>query len=98
SCALVNPQFGPRLRLATLLTDAPLKPDVSMKNKCRNCTKCVDACPVHAITDAPVDIREPRNCRLDFNKCNIYLKAQREKLGAWIFGCCIVACPWENKK
>ena len=94
SCALINPEVGPRLRLATLLTDAPLAPDAPIKNRCGNCTACVDACPAGAIFDRPVDFTEPRDLRLDFDKCDRYLKYRRDELGAWVCGCCIAACPW----
>ena len=46
SLLLVNPEYGPRIRLATILTDAPLEPDSPMDNRCGDCTRCADACPV----------------------------------------------------
>ena len=38
SLLVVNPEFGPRLRLVTVLTDAPLAPDEPLTNRCGACT------------------------------------------------------------
>jgi len=46
---LINPEYGPRIRLVTLLTEAPLKIDGPIENRCGKCTLCHDACPVDAI-------------------------------------------------
>ena len=51
SCLLVTPEHGPRVRWASILTDAPLlatgKP---LADRCTDCTDCVDICPVKAFT------------------------------------------------
>ncbi|MBW2340498.1 MAG: hypothetical protein JRF50_09160 [Deltaproteobacteria bacterium] len=52
SLLLVNPDYGPRTRLATILTDAPLNPHGPIENRCGDCTKCKDACPPGAIKGA----------------------------------------------
>lgn len=94
SCSLVNPNVGPRLRLATLLTDAPIEPDAPVKNRCGKCTKCVDICPVGAITGHPYVEGESRDLRLDFHKCDEYLLANKKILGEQVCGLCIAVCPW----
>ena len=48
---LLTPEFGPRQRLALLITDAPLKADPLFDGKiCDKCMKCVKECPVNAIS------------------------------------------------
>ena len=50
SSLLVTRQFGPRLRLACLLTDAEIAPSKPLAdNPCDGCGKCVDACPAGAV-------------------------------------------------
>ncbi|RJP66788.1 MAG: epoxyqueuosine reductase [Candidatus Abyssobacteria bacterium SURF_17] len=55
---LINPQFGARLRLGGLVTDAKLAPDpILSESLCDNCMECVKACPVSAIgEDGKVDV------------------------------------------
>ncbi len=49
---LISPQFGARLRLGGLVTDAMIAPDEPLaESPCDNCMECVRACPVSAISD-----------------------------------------------
>ena len=49
-CALlITPQFGPAVRLNSILTDAPLPPAVPIvESECSDCQVCVEICPGHA--------------------------------------------------
>lgn len=40
---LITPEYGSRIRLVTVLTDAPLNIDWPVENRCANCTLCRDA-------------------------------------------------------
>jgi reductive dehalogenase len=62
---LITPEFGPRVRLAKVLTDIPLVPDRPIEfgvwNFCMQCEKCADKCPSNSIaygkpTDKPNNI------------------------------------------
>ena len=47
---LITPHYGPRVRLACLLTDAKIEPSSKTKtNYCVNCDACIRACPSKAL-------------------------------------------------
>ena len=98
NCLLVTPQYGPRLRLATVLTDAPLAIGESIDNNCGICTRCVDICPSKALTGATFSPDEPRNKRVKVVKCDIYTSKRMEKFGNANCGLCVHICPWGAKK
>ena len=48
---LLTPQFGPRVRLAGVVTSALIDPDETLSEYlCDSCEACIDACPVDAIS------------------------------------------------
>ncbi len=55
---LIHPEYGARLRLGGLVTDAELAPDPLLsQSPCDGCMECVRACPVSAIKeDGSVDV------------------------------------------
>lgn len=47
---LISPEYGPRLRLGAIFTDAELSPDSpSGGYPCTSCTRCWSACPTRAL-------------------------------------------------
>lgn len=53
---IVNPVFGPWIRIAAVLTDAELIPDKPFEQDlCRDCEECIKACPAGALTPYKVD-------------------------------------------
>jgi epoxyqueuosine reductase QueG len=48
---VISPQFGPRIRLVSIITQAPLIADPMYHGRqpCQNCRVCVEACPAKAI-------------------------------------------------
>lgn len=49
---LITPEFGPRVRLACLLTDAPINETPRMKKDyCTQCNACIRVCPAQAIQE-----------------------------------------------
>jgi len=47
---LITPSFGPRVRLACLLTEASLEPSpIANREYCTSCDACIRVCPVQAI-------------------------------------------------
>jgi epoxyqueuosine reductase QueG len=98
---LITPKYGPRVRLVTVLTDAPLALDTPIKNRCGPCMFCRDACPVKAIKGKTTQGHyENRNEALFFSRCAEKLTkefAQRPDIGAPICGICIKVCPFGRK-
>jgi len=101
SLLLVTPRYGPRIRLVTVLTNAPLKIDGPIKNRCGKCTLCEEACPVGAIKGVGTQGHYARRSEaLYFSRCMEKLVGEFSKLphvGAPICGICIKACPFGQK-
>lgn len=101
SLLLVTPEYGPRVRLATVLTDAPLEADSPVPNRCGGCTSCRDACPVGAIKGEGTDDHyKTRNEALYFERCVEKLTtefAPMQDIGHPICGICIKVCPFGMK-
>ena len=97
---LITPQVGSRIRLVTILTNAPLKIDKPLENRCGKCTACKDACPVGAIKGVITEDRyQNRNEALYFDRCVSKLTKEFAKLpniDAPICGICIKACPYSK--
>ncbi|GAW93701.1 4Fe-4S double cluster binding domain-containing protein [Calderihabitans maritimus] len=94
SGSLVNPQVGPRLRLVTVLTDAPLPADQPIEAKCGECRACVEACPVEAIKGVVFNPGDPLEARLAVKLCDEYQSKVRVSFGKRVCGRCLAACPW----
>jgi epoxyqueuosine reductase QueG len=101
SLLIISPKFGPRIRLATVLTDMPLIADKPLKNRCRKCTKCTEACPASAIKNVNTETHyKSRQEAVDLDKCYRRLcqfKADPE-IGATICGVCIKVCPFGKRQ
>jgi epoxyqueuosine reductase QueG len=95
SCLLITPSYGPRVRFATILTDAPLKAGSPIGEKCNDCRKCMDICPVKAFSGASFNPSEPREVRFNALLCRSYRKKREEKLGeGFLCGLCVYICPY----
>lgn len=98
---LITPQYGSRVRLVTILTQAPLTADSPIKNRCGTCTMCRDACPVSAVKGVGTDGHyKNRNEALYFSRCAEKLTQEFANLpgvGASICGICIKVCPFGRK-
>ncbi len=59
---IIHPEFGPWMRLRSILTDAELVPtEPFTEDLCGDCEECVKACPVGALSPYEVD---PHKCFL----------------------------------
>lgn len=102
SVVTVSPEFGPRMRLVTVLTDAPLPVDGPVRNRCGGCTACTDACPVQAIKNVNTTWHyASRDEALHFERCRHKLMEEfkpRPGISASVCGVCLVACPWGRRR
>ena len=98
----ISEKFGPRLRLATILTDYPLdcSAEPIIESRCGSCQICVQKCPAQAangkLWNIDVDRDEfynPFKCR---EKC-LELSWKKMKKHTSICGICIAVCPRGNK-
>jgi epoxyqueuosine reductase len=82
--------------LAELILDLEMHPTLAVKDLCKTCNLCVEACPTDAL-NTPY--------QLDAKKCISYLTIELKneiplefqgKMADWIFGCdiCQDVCPW----
>ena len=97
----LHKDFGPRVRLGTILTDAPIEEltktvvhVLPSNEKCKTCTACVNACPAKAINDACFDSKNPDRKLVDAEKCSKYMKNNFQKIGRGsVCGVCMKVCP-----
>ena len=96
NCLLITPDMGPRVRWATVLTDAPLAPTGrSMDERCGDCRACADICPIKAFTGQPFRPEEPRAARFNAARCDRYFaKMRKNNAETAVCGLCLAACPY----
>jgi len=98
SLLLVNRDCGPRVRLATVLTDLPLEPDKPVKNLCARCSECADACPAQAIKNVNTKYHyADRDEALEFDKCVARVTENASTIPFVehpLCGVCIKVCPF----
>ena len=95
SCLLITPSVGPRVRWATVLTDAPItETSEPMAERCGDCMECVDICPMQAFTGEPFRENDPREVRYNAGKCSRYFEKMKEKDSELaVCGLCLYVCP-----
>jgi epoxyqueuosine reductase len=94
----ISKEFGPRLRLVSILLKTPLVPSSIPvdKSHCGNCRICVDICPAKAANGKLWNKTIDREEFFDAFKCrNQCTEFGRKRLGmdARICGICVAACP-----
>jgi ferredoxin len=86
NCLLLTRAFGPRVRLVTVLTDAPLAVSAPIDRRCGRCRVCVDACPVSAFSGTEFAPEQGREVRFDAFKCSEFRRQHA-------CGRCVAVCP-----
>jgi epoxyqueuosine reductase QueG len=99
----ISREFGPRLRLVSILLKSPVKSKSRPINisKCGKCNICVGICPAKAANGKLWDITVEREEFFDPFKCRRQCaEFGRTRLGmdARICGICVAACPVGQKK
>lgn len=94
---LVSSRFGTRIRLASILTTAPVIPAQPIdESRCGGCSACVDACPAHAANGQQWNVGRSRDEFFDAFACHRYCRRiSDENLGEAISLCgmCVRICP-----
>nr|BBC09011.1 tetrachloroethene reductive dehalogenase A [uncultured Geobacter sp.] len=109
---LITEKYGPNVRLAKIFTDIELVPDkprtFGVKDFCKNCKKCADACPAKAICKDPAQVYKvgQETSVGKINKSHLagveryYVNAER-CFGYWAAtgttcGTCVAVCPYNK--
>lgn len=92
---LLTPQFGPRVRLATILTSCPLADTMHpLENDvCINCGKCGESCPSKCIHGNRFDASRPQVQYIDKELCGQYRNQRMEAIGTRFCNMCMAVCP-----
>ena len=99
SCLLITQEAGPRVRWASVLTTAPLLPTGKpLKERCGNCSECVDICPPRAFTGRPYRDGEHRDLRFDVHKCDAYFEQLKQEMVVPVCGMCLYVCPYGRNR
>jgi len=99
NCLLVTTEHGPRLRLISILTNAPLETvDNQLEQRCGECTQCVNICPVRAFTGKNYVEGQSRETRFDFMKCQSYFESMKRTQKYSVCGLSLYTCPYGQKQ
>lgn len=99
----VSKAFGPRVRLTSILIDAPIEitGNAIDKSRCGSCDICVESCPAQAANGKLWDIYTDRNEFFDphkcYDKCAELAKTLFDK-DIRICGICVSVCPIGKKE
>jgi epoxyqueuosine reductase QueG len=95
---LISKDFGPRLRLVSLLLKQ--KPECESmpvdKSRCGKCTVCVEKCPARAANGKLWNVHVHRDDFFDARKCREKcgeLAMERLHVSVRICGMCVAVCP-----
>jgi epoxyqueuosine reductase QueG len=98
NCLLVTPERGPRVRWASVLTDAPFeKADDPLGQKCGACDACARICPSRSIRGVNYAPGEAREARFDYRGCEDYFEGLKETQAYPVCGMCLYVCPYGMK-
>ena len=90
---LITQEFGPRLRIVSILTDAPIPADPMLeKDLCIHCRKCLKSCPSQCFREQDGDVYA-----MDKVACTKYHVKIRDE-HHWPCGVCASVCPVGDDK
>ena len=95
---LISPEYGPRLSLATVLTDAPFATGIPVEfSMCGDCNLCKEFCPSGAITGWEWSRLDPYVKLISADRCGPHKKKSRALNGKPNCGLCVNICPYGRK-
>lgn len=95
----VSRDFGPRVRLGTVLTDMPLHTDnIILAQGCGECMLCVENCPAMAMTGNCWEEGCERSHIVDVKACSDFMTSEFKHIGRGaVCGICMRVCPYGRK-
>lgn len=99
SALFITEEYGPRLRLGTVLTNMPLPQGKPItESKCGKCNLCVLNCPALAIKGEVWKVSKKREDLYDAMACSKFMKENYNMIGrGHVCGKCIEVCPQGTK-
>ena len=101
NCLLVTPQYGPAVRISSLLTDAPLEYDEPVsESRCGACDLCVRKCPAQALKNALWKTGMPREEIADLAACRkkqMEIMTEQTGIETELCGRCFAVCAYTEK-
>lgn len=100
NCLLVTREYGPRVRLGTVITNAELKTGMPVnESECGKCDMCVRNCPSLSLKNSLWTPGMPREEIVDARNCSEFMKKNYQKIGyGHVCGICIAVCPKGEKR
>ena len=93
----ISREYGSKIRLATILTNAPIKPESEeIESGCGNCMVCVNKCPAGAISGKNYAVGMERDEIFSAEKCSHYMKTFKDVGRGAVCGICIKNCPYNK--
>lgn len=95
----IHKDFGPRVRLGTVLTDLELACDNTvLKSGCKTCNICVNSCPALALTGNEWTAGLDRSSIVDAKACSEFMNQKFKHIGRGsVCGVCVKVCPHKAK-
>lgn len=92
---LVTEEFGPRVRLGTILTNMSMEHDQPiLESMCGECSICVTKCPSIALTGEKWIRGLERSRMVDAKVCSKHMSREYKHIGRGVVcGICVKSCP-----
>ncbi len=95
NACLITEEFGPRIRLGTILTNMPVEFDEAItESKCGDCDICIRKCPPIALVGNLWTGENPRDELVHAKVCSTHMSTHYKHIGRGVVcGICVKSCP-----